>query len=192
MFLYRHVDEWPGAFFVSAGRVVHANEAARAILNTTPGMMFLSAACRRSAMRFGIEGCTLETRAQVLSRNYVETLGDAEEEVNCILFATAYSDQDRSLSEEAHGTLLFLANPDNRFAKAVEAAAKIYGLTPAETACLALLVEGLSRDQIAEIRNVSPETIKDHTSRIRRKMSFRKLTEVIARVSLLDPPFTTD
>jgi len=74
----------------------------------------------------------------------------------------------------------------------VEAAAKIYGLTPTETACLALLEEGLSRDQIAEIRTVSPETIKDHSAQIRRKMSCRKLTEVIARVSMLDPPFTTD
>jgi len=64
-----------GACFVSTARVVHANEAARAIVNTTPGMTLREGRLQVPGhVKKGIEGCTLETRAQILSRNYVETL----------------------------------------------------------------------------------------------------------------------
>jgi DNA-binding CsgD family transcriptional regulator len=96
-----------------------------------------------------------------------------------------------ALWDQKDGTLLFLFDPAGTPGAGVDAAAGIFGLSAAEKACLELMVAGRSRNEIAELRAVSPETVKTQAARILQKMSCRRLSEVIARAILLDPPFDT-
>lgn len=70
----------------------------------------------------------------------------------------------------------------------VESFGKAYQLTPAEQKVCKLMTEGLTNNEIAEIRNKSIETIKSQAKLILKKANVSSRIELIKKVLKTDPP----
>ncbi len=182
--------KWGVVLLDDQSRVVYSNEAARRIMDKNPALSIRAGRLKGpSGLLRGLASCG-PAQGPGIRRNHLDVLAEDPETVDCVVFATAYRDPHHALSDESGGTLLFLHDTSPQLGDAVSAAAQLHGLTTAERECLDLLVQGMSRDSVAQIREVSPETVKSQVGQILQKLSCRRQSEVVARVALFDPPFT--
>lgn len=180
--------KWGVVVLDGKGRPIYANPAAAAILDGRPALSVRGGRFHGPArIMEALARCRLDG-ALATRRSHVDVLPGEASAVGCVVFATAYADADQAVCDQREGTLVFLYDPADGPERAVEAAAGVYGLTPAELDCLRLLVQGRSRNEIAREREVSPETVKYHLRAVFRKMGCSRVGEVLMRVAMLDPP----
>lgn len=80
--------------------------------------------------------------------------------------------------------LILLVDPVLRRTLAVDRLAAFFSLTPAESETTTGIVEGLTREEIADRRGVSPETVKTQIRSILRKLEGRRESDIVRRAML--------
>ena len=96
-------------------------------------------------------------------------------------------DYDRELESNLHGALVSIIDPENSAPFSARKVAIAYKLSAAESEVCALLVEGRSNLDIADIRNVSPETIKSQVKSILSKTNCQRRSDLIRLVLKTTP-----
>ena len=81
---------------------------------------------------------------------------------------------------------MFVGDPERSVQGMDDALRGLYGLTPAETAVTALLLEGLRTDQLADRLGITLFTARTHVKRVLSKVDARSQAELV-RVLLSGP-----
>lgn len=89
------------------------------------------------------------------------------------------ADRDGEVESALEGALITIVDPDNVPPTSVTRFAQLHRLTPAETEVCALLVNGATRDEIADHRGTSPETTKQQIKSLMRKCDARQRGQLI-------------
>lgn len=97
-------------------------------------------------------------------------------------------DSSSEIETDLEGALITLIDPDQTPKLRIERFALLHGLTEAETAVCALMVQGLSTEQIAEIRDTVPVTAKNQIASIMQKAGISRRAELIRLVVRVLPP----
>lgn len=87
-----------------------------------------------------------------------------------------------------HGALVFVIDPENRSVISTEGMELLYGLTEAEAAICRLMIDGHATNAMADIRNVSPETIKSQIKSIMAKTGSRHRSDIIRQALTVNLP----
>lgn len=96
-----------------------------------------------------------------------------------LLEVAPLTDSGQELTPDFQGAILFMIDPVESGKVSTAGMSKIYGLTVTESVICELLVKGHSNREMADIRNVSPETVKTQVQ------STMKKTGVANRSSLV-------
>lgn len=86
------------------------------------------------------------------------------------------------------GAMVSIIDPDNTRAFSTENVKSLYGLSAAEAAVCRLLVDGATNEAVADMRNVSVETVRSQTKAIYSKLNVRGRVGLIREVLTLNPP----
>lgn len=86
------------------------------------------------------------------------------------------------------GALVLLVDPEHRAPVSVAGMAALYGLTTAEAAVLALIVDGLDAPAIAESRNASVTTVRTQLRAIAEKTRTANRAELVRLTLTVNPP----
>ncbi len=86
------------------------------------------------------------------------------------------------------GALITIIDPERIPALKIERFTTLYGLTPAEAEVCALILQGMSVNDIADSRNTSPVTAKNQVASILDKTGLSRRTELIRLVIRVLPP----
>jgi len=97
-------------------------------------------------------------------------------------------DYSSELERGLNGALITLIDPSNTQPFSVDRAVSAYQLTEAEGAICKLLVEGYSTPEMAEMRNVSPETVKSQVKAVLNKTTCKRRSDLIRLVLKTTPP----
>ncbi len=93
-----------------------------------------------------------------------------------------------SLSENSHapdaGAVIFLTQPHQEREASPEMLARIYDLTPAAAAVAALLIAGLSTDEIAEELQIEVTTVRSHLRQLFDRTGTSRQAELVRRLLL--------
>lgn len=89
------------------------------------------------------------------------------------------------------GLIVFVIDPEHRAMISVNGLARAYGLTESETMVCHLIVDGLTAREIADNRDVTPDTVKTQTSSIFSKTNTRNRAELVRRAITITPPLLT-
>lgn len=177
------------------GSVVVANREAERISDLNDGIAISRArriACRNQAAQLTIH--------QAMSELSLTAAGQQAESDKTVLvtrpsrshpFIVEIAPLRDALSEldtALVGTLVTIIDPDNPRPFDMERVAIAYKLTNVETAVCRYLVDGWSNANIAEDRNVSPETIKTQVTSIMQKTNTTNRAELIRLVVKTSPP----
>lgn len=97
-------------------------------------------------------------------------------------------DGDDELNERFAGAMITIIDPSDPPKISVEGAAVLYNLTEAETSVSKHLIAGKTNPEIAEIRGVSAETVRNQVRGIHLKLDVRNRAELIRKVTSVSPP----
>ena len=86
------------------------------------------------------------------------------------------------------GVMLCVVDPERRSVISTRGLAQVYGLTDAESAVCALMGEGHSTQEIADLRSVSIDTVKAQSKAIFRKTLCGNRVELVRRALSIAPP----
>lgn len=86
------------------------------------------------------------------------------------------------------GLMVIVIDPDNRKIVSTKGMRTIYGLSKAEDNVCQLLVEGHTAAEIAEVRNVSPVTVKNQINAVLSKTDSRNRSELIRQALSINLP----
>ena len=98
------------------------------------------------------------------------------------------SNRDEMINKSHHGSIIFVIDPDEPGNVSTKGMRKLYELTLSEANVCQCVVEGYSNPEIAELRNVSPETVKTQLQSILRKTSSKSRAELIRRALSINLP----
>ncbi|HJQ98696.1 MAG TPA: LuxR C-terminal-related transcriptional regulator [Candidatus Polarisedimenticolaceae bacterium] len=79
----------------------------------------------------------------------------------------------------ANGVLLLVVDPNEGAIVCTRALATLYGLTPAEAEVCRLMASGLSTDEIADVRDVSVETVRVQSKQVLQKTGARSRSRLV-------------
>jgi DNA-binding CsgD family transcriptional regulator len=97
-------------------------------------------------------------------------------------------DAEMELEQGLEGAVMTLIDPSYPVCARVDLVATAYGLSPAEARVADLIAVGRSNAAIAEMTNVSPETVKTQTSAVFEKSGTRGRLAFLWRVFQFSPP----
>ena len=86
------------------------------------------------------------------------------------------------------GLMLIVIDPDHRKIVSTQGMKQIFSLSKAEDSVCQLLVEGYTTEEIAEIRNVSPITVKNQVKAVLSKTKNRSRSELIRQALSINLP----
>jgi DNA-binding CsgD family transcriptional regulator len=92
------------------------------------------------------------------------------------------------LGSAVTGALVCIVDPEHRAVISTRGLAEVYALTPAEAAVCALMSEGRSTQEIADVRGVALETVKSQGKAILRKTLCSNRVELVHRALSIAPP----
>ncbi|MEW8322399.1 MAG: LuxR C-terminal-related transcriptional regulator [Candidatus Thiodiazotropha taylori] len=101
-------------------------------------------------------------------------------------------DPEHQIDRGFHGAIVFCIDPTETRHISTHGVQKIYGLTKSETEICRLLVHGISNKQMAEMRNVSSETIKSQVQSILKKTRSINRSALIRLVLSINIPVDTN
>jgi DNA-binding CsgD family transcriptional regulator len=105
-----------------------------------------------------------------------------------LLEVSPLRDTDREIDARFRGSIISIVDPDRAGRINCAGVQALYGLTPAEVAVLDPLVLGKSNQEIAEVRGVSPETVKAQIRSVFAKMAVHNRAELVRRVFTVNLP----
>ena len=91
-----------------------------------------------------------------------------------------------ALADESPAAVVFVGDPERSVEGMGDVLRRLYGLTPAEAAVTALLLEGLRTDQLADRLGITLFTARTHVKRVLSKVDARSQAELV-RVLLSGP-----
>jgi len=97
-------------------------------------------------------------------------------------------DGDGEFEKNLSGAMILIIDPESAPENSPKPLAKIYGLTDAETQIAGFLLQGKTTGQIAEIRNTSPDTVKNQCKAIYAKTGVTSRAQLIRTMVALSPP----
>jgi DNA-binding CsgD family transcriptional regulator len=92
------------------------------------------------------------------------------------------------LNDGFAGALVMVVDPVNPPHLPVKSVTALYGLTQAESDVVELLIAGNTLNNIAEIRGVSPETIRSQSKRSYDKLGVRNRADLVRKITGILPP----
>lgn len=98
------------------------------------------------------------------------------------------ADRGGEIEPGLEAALVKIVDPDNVPATSVKRFAELHALTPAEAEVCALLVDGATREEIAERRGTTPETAKRQIKTLMRKCDAHRRGELIRLIFRTLPP----
>ncbi|MEW8438197.1 MAG: helix-turn-helix transcriptional regulator [Candidatus Thiodiazotropha taylori] len=101
-------------------------------------------------------------------------------------------DPEHQIGRGFHGAIVFCIDPTETRHISARGVQKLYGLTNSETEICKLLVHGTSNKQMAEMRNVSSETIKSQVQSILKKTKSINRSALIRLVLSINIPIDTN
>ena len=96
-----------------------------------------------------------------------------------ILSICPLRDPDNTLDARFRGAIVYVTDPADLSIVSTQGMAKLYDLTPAETAICELLVQGLTTEQIAESRSVTVETVRSQMKSLLHKTRTQSRIQLI-------------
>lgn len=96
-----------------------------------------------------------------------------------------------AFGEKIQGAIIFIIDPEDPGKVSIDGMKKIYNLTSSEAEICHYIVEGKTNNEIAEIRNVSPETIKSQSISSFNKTITKNRSELIKRALAINLPIDT-
>lgn len=101
-------------------------------------------------------------------------------------------DPDCDIDARFRGAIVYALDPENTSVISTNGLAKLYGLTRSEATVCALLVDGMSTEDVAELRSVTVETVRSQVKSLMRKTRTNARIELI-KLALsanlpIDPP----
>lgn len=101
------------------------------------------------------------------------------EEEPHVLSICPLRDPDNLLEGQFRGAIVYVIDPANVEMVSTQGIARLYGLTPAEDAVCALLLNGMSTNEIAETRSVTVETVKSQIKSLLEKTRTKNRVQLI-------------
>ncbi|MBX2882673.1 MAG: helix-turn-helix transcriptional regulator [Granulosicoccus sp.] len=89
------------------------------------------------------------------------------------------------------GLMVIMIDPDHKKIVSTSGMSQMFGLSNAEDAVCGLLVEGYSTNEIAEVRNVSPITVKNQVKSLLAKTGNRSRSDLIRQALSINLPVDT-
>ncbi len=105
-----------------------------------------------------------------------------------VLDVAAFRESGDELGEPVSGTLVCVIDPEHRSVISIRGLAQVYGLTDAEAAVCALMGDGRSTREIADLRGVAIDTVKAQGKAIFRKTHCGNRVELVRRALSIAPP----
>jgi DNA-binding CsgD family transcriptional regulator len=105
-----------------------------------------------------------------------------------VIDVSAFREDGIELGSPVSGVLLCVIDPEHRDVISTRGLEQIYGLTGAEAAVCALMGDGYSNREIADIRDVQLDTVKAQTKAIYRKTLCANRIELVRRALSVAPP----
>jgi len=138
-----------------------------------------------------IDQATNQQRLHPIEHENILRIG-YKNEVSFLLEVTHLRDSEGELGEPLDGALVSIIDLFNTKEIKTERLTTLYSLTAVEQQVCSFVVQGLSRTEIAERREVSPQTVKTQISSIYTKLQVRTRTELIRLALKIHPPVERD
>ena len=171
------------------GRVVVHNQRAEEYVADGNGLRLLGGHLRQEqtglasdALSAAIhETLAVATRTDYTSRRYM-TVEKRQPATPYIVEISPLTDDDNGLGIGFRGAVVLIIDPDKLANVDTTGIAAAFKLTPAEQSVCALLLDGLTNTEIADARNVSPETVKRQLSLLLQKVGVDNRTGLVRKV----------
>jgi DNA-binding CsgD family transcriptional regulator len=164
------------------GLVLHLNQAARRALRDSAfdvgddGRLFSLRAADTGSLRNALAAATLERKSVIVVGDKRRGLSIAVQPLDFV-----------AAGRPAKGVMLLFSLGARLNASAVAAYADAHQLTPAESAVVAGLCDGLQAKEVAQRTRSSIATVRSHLRSIYYKTGARNLQDLLARVASLPP-----
>ena len=145
-----------------------------------------------SAIKAHIRECSKTASGQSSGRDHAVLVGKRDLGEPYLVEVSPIKDGDDELNEQFAGALVLVIDPDNPPNLSVGQLARLHHLTEAEEQVTSLLLEGYTHPEIASLRQVSAETVRNQTRAIYSKVNARNRAELIKKISSLSPPILRD
>ncbi|MHA7775873.1 helix-turn-helix transcriptional regulator [Roseibium sp. M-1] len=177
------------------GEVIAQNRKARQTLSDRNGIgltresrLSLSSADLTSAANGYVRACAGAAIGQDPSFEHSLLAPKRDGEDPYLLEISPLRDGDDEMNDSLAAALMLIIDPSDPPALTPDAAARVFSLSPAETAVVSLLLEGKSLPEIAETRSVAVDTIRNQCRAIHLKMGVRNRAELVRKVIGISPP----
>lgn len=177
----------------SRRQVIASNTASAAIIEALPQL-----AIRNGKLEVGRDIASrlthvMQPTASLRSRRcFSLAVGGENDPDRFVIFCTAFTNREKHFVDATEGLILFLLDRSRCTRACLDLAQTVFSMSTAETSVLSLFMEGLTRNEAAEARGVSPETIKSQIGSVLGKTQSRTVSEAIVKVADLEPPATSD
>lgn len=105
-----------------------------------------------------------------------------------LIVVSPLRDSDAELEPKFSGSLVYIIDPDESAEFSIDGLARIYSLSRAEEEVCQALIHGSTAKDIADLRGVSPETVRSQVRSIYAKAGVSSRTELIRLALLVNPP----
>jgi DNA-binding CsgD family transcriptional regulator len=166
--------------------VLFCNAAAKGLIDTWPGLKLYDNRLHVPESFLAKESGAVATLEDGEGGVVLHAMENPETENLLLMFAKPLR---RGRDETNTGaTVLFFHDTQSQDRDSVDVAQKVFGLTEAEAACMSLFMDGATRNEVAQTRGVSIETIRSQASSIIRKTGNQNMAGAIALCMHLNPP----
>lgn len=177
------------------GTLIEGNSEAHRILDARDGIMLNmddKVTCRDGAlngeMRAAFQAVSDTATGSGGTVEWLRSINRRNTDQALLIEVAPLRDAAGDMGRNWGGAFVTLIDPLNPAPFHPDRMATAYGLSPSETAVCKLLVEGRSQVAIADVRGVSPETVKKQIGAIRSKTRTRRIGELIRLVLKSSPP----
>ena len=105
-----------------------------------------------------------------------------------LIEVTPLRDSLKEIDSSFSGAMVSIIDPENPRPFSIRNVAALYHLSPAEAEVCRLLVEGTTNEHIAEMRDVSIETVRTQVKAIYRKLDVSSRADLLREVLTVNPP----
>lgn len=185
----------PILLFAGCGNVIVKNRAAQDILSERDalwldraGMLCARDETMRVELANAVSRMTRTARGESFDRSIEIEISRGPFAPSIYALISPLRDVELELERGLEGAVMTLIDPSYPVRVRVDLVAAAYGLSPAEARVADLIAVGRSNPAIAEMTNVSPETVKKQVSAVFEKTGTRSRLAFLWRVFQFSPP----
>jgi len=185
-----------GLFLVSgSGAVVLSNKTAQEVLDRRDsiavgrsGQLSLLDPTQTSQLHNAIQAAAATARAEETVATRMFRVPSRSGDTAYLIEVSPLRDTDREIDSTFKGALVSVIDPDVRWAVSTRGIKELYGLTDAEADVARLVIDGNTANEIAEIRSVSPQTVRNQTKSLFEKMDCGNRVDLVRRAMIVNLP----